>query len=98
LNKRLIIKIFILILLLIIGIKIIFSYHYYPYFTRYNQKLIDFIASFHPYDDLVFIVIQIFQVLVAGAIPAEISGFIGGYLYGPIVGTIYSTIGLRTYP
>jgi uncharacterized membrane protein YdjX (TVP38/TMEM64 family) len=32
--------------------------------------------------------------LVAGAVPAEISGFIGGYLYGPILGTIYSTIGL----
>ena len=93
-NKRLIIKIFILILLLIIGIKLIFSYHYYAYFTYYNQKLIAFIASFHPYDDLVFIVIQIFQVLVAGAIPAEISGVIGGYLYGPVVGTIYSTIGL----
>jgi uncharacterized membrane protein YdjX (TVP38/TMEM64 family) len=94
LNKRLIIKIFILILLLIIGIKLIFSYHYYAYFTYYNQKLIAFIASFHPYDDLVFIVIQIFQVLVAGALPAEISGVIGGYLYGPVVGTIYSTIGL----
>ena len=93
-NKSLIIKIFILILLLIIGIKLFFSYYYYPYFTYYNQKLIDFIQSFHPYDDLVFIVIQIFQVLVAGALPAEISGFIGGYLYGPIVGTIYSTIGL----
>ena len=93
-NKRLIIKIFILILLLIIGIKLIFSYHYYAYFAYYNQKLITFIESLHPYDDLVFIVIQIFQVLVAGAIPAEISGFIGGYLYGPVVGTLYSTIGL----
>ena len=93
-NKRLIIKIFILILLLSIGIKLIFSYHYFAYFTYYNQKLIAFIESFHPYDDLVFIVIQIFQVLVAGAIPAEISGLIGGYLYGPVVGTIYSTIGL----
>ena len=93
-NKRLIIKIFILILLLIIGIKLIFSFHYYAYFTYYNQKLIAFIESFHPYDDLVFIVIQIFQVLVAGAIPAEISGVVGGYLYGPVVGTIYSTIGL----
>ena len=93
-NKRLIIKIAILILLLIIGIKLILSYHYYDYFTYYNQKLIAFIESFHPYDDLVFIVIQIFQVLVAGAIPAEISGFVGGYLYGPVVGTIYSTIGL----
>jgi len=94
LNKRLIIKIFILILLLIIGIKLIFSYHYYAYFTYYNEKLIAFIESFHPYDDLVFIVIQIFQVLVAGALPAEISGVVGGYLYGPVVGTIYSTIGL----
>jgi len=94
LNKRLIIKISILILLLIIGIKLIFSFHYYAYFTYYNQKLIAFIESFHPYDDLVFIVIQIFQVLVAGAIPAEISGVVGGYLYGPVVGTIYSTIGL----
>jgi uncharacterized membrane protein YdjX (TVP38/TMEM64 family) len=94
LNKRRIIKIFILILLLIIGIKLIFSYHYYSYFTYYNQKLIAFIESFHPYDDLVFIFIQIFSVLVAGALPAEISGFVGGYLYGPVVGTIYSTIGL----
>lgn len=93
-NRRLIIKISILILLLIIGIKLIFSFHYYSYFTYYNQKLIAFIESFHPYDDLVFIVIQIFQVLVAGAIPAEISGVVGGYLYGPVVGTIYSTVGL----
>ena len=93
-NRRLIIKISVLILLLIIGIKLIFSFHYYAYFTYYNQKLIAFIESFHPYDDLVFIVIQIFQVLVAGAIPAEISGVVGGYLYGPVVGTIYSTVGL----
>jgi len=94
LNKRLIIKIFILVLLLIIVIKLFFSYHYYEYFTYYNQKLIAFIESFHPYDDLVFIVIQVIQVLIAGALPAEISGFVGGYLYGPVVGTIYSTIGL----
>ena len=93
-NKRLIIKIFILVLLLIIVIKLFFSYHYYEYFTYYNQKLIAFIESFHPYDDLVFIVIQVIQVLIAGALPAEISGFVGGYLYGPVVGTIYSTIGL----
>jgi uncharacterized membrane protein YdjX (TVP38/TMEM64 family) len=93
-NKRLVIKILILILLVVIGIKLFFSYHYYAYFTEYNQKLIAFIESFHPYDDLVFILIQVFSVLVAGLIPAEISGFIGGYLYGPVVGTIYSTIGL----
>jgi uncharacterized membrane protein YdjX (TVP38/TMEM64 family) len=94
LNKRLILKIFVLILFLIVGIKLFFSYKYYDYFTYYNLKLIAFIESFHPYDDLVFIIIQVFQVLIAGLIPAEISGFAGGYLYGPVRGIIYSTIGL----
>jgi len=94
LNSRRIINILILILILAVGIKLFFHYKYYAYFAYYNQKLIAFIESFHPYDDIVFIVIQIFQVLVVGAIPAEISGIVGGYLYGPIVGAIYSTIGL----
>ncbi|HYA15159.1 MAG TPA: VTT domain-containing protein [Syntrophales bacterium] len=93
LNSRRILNILLLILILAVGIKLFFHYNYYAYFSYYNQKLIAFIESFHPYDDIVFIVIQIFQVLVAGAIPAEISGFVGGYLYGPIVGTVYSTIG-----
>jgi uncharacterized membrane protein YdjX (TVP38/TMEM64 family) len=94
LNKRLIIKILVLALLLIIGIKLFFSYHYYNYFSYYNLKLVAFIESFHPYDDIVFIIIKIFSVLVAGLIPAEVSGVVGGYLYGPVIGTIYSTIGL----
>ena len=81
-------------MLLIVGIKLILSYHYYAHLTYKNQKLIAFIESFHPYDDLVFIVIQIFQVLVAGALPAEVSGVIDGYLYCSVVGTICSTIGL----
>jgi uncharacterized membrane protein YdjX (TVP38/TMEM64 family) len=94
LNNRTILKVLLLILILILGIKLIFSYNYYAHFTYSNQEIIKFIESFHPYDDLAFIVIQIFQVLVAGAVPAEISGVIGGYLYGPVVGAIYSTIGL----
>ncbi len=94
LNKSLILKILLLILFLIAAVDLFFTYHYYNYFTYYNQKLIAFIESFHPYDDFVFIIIQAFQVLVAGVIPAEISGFVGGYLYGPVVGIIYSTIGL----
>jgi uncharacterized membrane protein YdjX (TVP38/TMEM64 family) len=59
-----------------------------------QNKLIGFINSFHPYDDFVFIVFQIFQVLIVGAIPGEISEFIGGYIYGPVLGTVYSAIGL----
>ena len=92
-NNR-IIKILVLILILILGIKLFFHFKYYAYFAYYNQKLIAFIESFHPYDDIVFIVFQVFQVLIAGAIPAELSGIAGGYLYGPIVGAVYSTIGL----
>jgi len=70
-------------------------FHYNLYFSlRYENKVIEFINAFHPYDDFAFIAFQIFQVLFAGAIPAEITGLIGGYLYGPLLGTIYSTIGL----
>jgi uncharacterized membrane protein YdjX (TVP38/TMEM64 family) len=59
-----------------------------------QNKFIEFINSFHPYDDFIFIVFQIFQVLIVGTIPGEISEFIGGYIYGPVLGTIYSAIGL----
>jgi uncharacterized membrane protein YdjX (TVP38/TMEM64 family) len=54
---------------------------------------LNFIKSYHPYDSLVFIFVQIIQV-VAAPIPGELTGIIGGILYGPIWGTIYSTIGL----
>jgi len=69
--------------------------HYEFYFLIMEPKrAIEFVNSFHPYDDFVFIVFQIFQVLIAGAIPGEISEFVGGYIYGPVLGTIYSAIGL----
>jgi uncharacterized membrane protein YdjX (TVP38/TMEM64 family) len=78
---------------IILGTYLIIHYHLY-FSLNYQNKMIEFIESFHPYDDFVFIALQIFQVLIAGALPAEITGFIGGYLYGPVLGTIYSTIGL----
>jgi uncharacterized membrane protein YdjX (TVP38/TMEM64 family) len=84
---------FFLIFFIILGAYLIIHYNLY-FYLNYENKVIEFIESFHPYDDLVFIALQIFQVLVAGALPAEITGFVGGYLYGPVLGTIYSTIGL----
>lgn len=57
--------------------------------TRVNN----FIASFGPYAPLAFIGMQILQVLFA-PIPGEITGFIGGYLFGVGPGFVYSTIGL----
>ncbi len=77
----------------IVGIYLFIRYDLYFLLTD-PKKTIGFISSFHPYDDFVFIGLQIFQVLIAGALPAEVTGFIGGYLYGPVLGTIYSTVGL----
>ncbi len=78
---------------LIFGAYLFLHYDLYIFLTD-SKKAIEFIQSFHPYDDFVFIALQIFQVLIAGALPAELTGFIGGYLYGPVLGTIYSTAGL----
>jgi uncharacterized membrane protein YdjX (TVP38/TMEM64 family) len=67
-------------------------------FYRFKQffdfpKLRDFVLSFGAYSKVVFISLQILQVLLA-PIPGEITGFLGGYLYGRILGTVLSTVGL----
>ena len=82
-----------LIFFIILGAYLVIHYEL-NFFLIDQNKVIAFINSFHPYDDFVFVVFQIFQVLIVGAIPGEISEFIGGYIYGPVLGTIYSAIGL----
>lgn len=91
-NKRLIFKVFILILITTAATYLTVRYDLYIFFTS-KERVTDFIQRFHPYDEIVFIALQILQV-VAAPIPGELSGFIGGYIYGPVKGTIYSTIGL----
>ena len=92
-HLKIALKVIFLPFFLIFGAYLFLHYDLYI-FLMDSKKAIEFIHSFHPYDDFVFIGLQIFQVLVAGALPAELTGFIGGYLYGPVLGTIYSTIGL----
>lgn len=58
-----------------------------------RQKVIDFVNSFKTLSVVIFICLQIIQVVIA-AIPGEVTGFIGGYLYGGFWGTVYSTVGL----
>jgi uncharacterized membrane protein YdjX (TVP38/TMEM64 family) len=91
-NRRLALKIIALGVLISLSAYLFIHFDLHVYFTDKN-KLIDFINSFHPYDEVVFILLQIIQV-VAAPIPGEITGLIGGYIYGPVLGTIYSTIGL----
>ena len=91
-NKRFALRIVALLLFLALGTYCFIHLHWYVYFIDKN-KAVNLILSFHPYDDFVFIALQILQVVFA-PIPGDVTGFIGGYLYGPLLGTIYSTIGL----
>jgi len=90
-NKHLSLRI--LFLFLLTALSAYFFIHYDLYlFFKDKDKLLNFIRSY-PYDQVIFIVVQIIQV-VAAPIPGELTGIIGGILYGPLWGTIYSTIGL----
>ncbi len=65
------------------------GWHFFSNKERVNK----FVISFGSYAPLVFIGLQILQVLVA-PIPGEFTGFVGGYLFGIVPGLIYSTVGL----
>jgi len=91
-NGRLAFRILILLLLIILSTYLFIHFDLYVLFSS-RRRVIEFISAFHPYDEIVFIILQVLQV-VAAPIPGEVTGLIGGYLYGPLLGTIYSTIGL----
>ncbi len=91
-NNRYILRFVIAILFIVLLTYVVIHYNLHHFFIS-KQKLVNLIKSFHPYDELVFIIFQILQVVFA-PIPGEVTGIIGGYLYGPVLGTIYSTVGL----
>jgi uncharacterized membrane protein YdjX (TVP38/TMEM64 family) len=63
------------------------------HFFSNRERVNNFVISFGSYAPLVFMGLQILQVLLA-PIPGEFTGFVGGYLFGNIPGLIYSTVGL----
>lgn len=65
---------------------------YYGVLTDKTQ-ISAFIRSFGCLAPLVFIGFQILQVIFA-PFPGELTGFVGGYLFGALQGFIYSSIGL----
>ena len=91
-NGKAFIKIAILLSLIVLCVFLFFYFDLYRFFVS-RKKIIDFVNSFGPLSVVIFIGLQILQVIVA-PIPGEVNGFIGGYLYGPVLGTLYSTIGL----
>lgn len=58
-----------------------------------GDKLGRFLQSLGPYSPAVFVVLQILQV-VAAPIPGELTGVVGGFVYGETLGFILSTVGL----
>lgn len=66
--------------------------YYYGIFTD-REQIKAFVTSFGTGAPVIFILIQILQVLLA-PFPGEATGFIGGFLFGATKGFLYSTIGL----
>ncbi|MFO7606129.1 MAG: TVP38/TMEM64 family protein [Desulfurivibrionaceae bacterium] len=62
-------------------------------FKNESDELRAEILAYGPYAPLFFIAIQIFQVILA-PIPGEVSGLVGGYVFGTWPCFLYSTIGL----
>lgn len=58
-----------------------------------RERVKAFLNSLGPLSFFGFIILQTLQV-VAAPIPGEVTGFIGGYLYGKGLGIVLSTIGL----
>ncbi len=63
------------------------------YFLADRDRIRDFITSFGLGAPLVFMGIQILQVIFA-PVPGEATGFIGGYLFGVFEGFLYSSAAL----
>jgi len=66
---------------------------FYYHLLSDRDKVRDFIASFGLGAPLVFMGIQVLQVIFA-PVPGEATGFIGGYLFGVLKGFIYSSVAL----
>jgi len=93
-NRKLLIKIIALFLILGTSVGLFFYYDLHHLFTD-RQRLMKFIRDAGPWSIVVFIGLQALQVLFA-PIPGEVTGFIGGYLYGALLGTLYSTMVSRS--
>ncbi len=88
---------------LLVGLFVFIFYRYHSQLWIQAVKLWDLfqdrrqlkkvLKSFGPYSPLIFILLQILQVVIA-PIPGEAIEFLGGYVFGVWGGMLYSMIGL----
>jgi uncharacterized membrane protein YdjX (TVP38/TMEM64 family) len=79
-------------LIVAIGIFLIVHFNLHSFFVD-RERLSELLTSYGPLSVVIFIALQIVQVVVS-PLPGDVTGLIGGYLYGAFLGTVYSTIGL----
>jgi len=58
-----------------------------------SDKLSQFLQAFGPYSPAVFVLFQSLQV-IAAPFPGELTGVVGGWIYGKKIGFLLSTLGL----
>lgn len=73
-------------------IYLLYAHGFISFFTD-RQRLLHFIEDHRSYAALIFIGLQVLQV-IAAFVPGEVSGFVGGVFFGTTWGILYSTIGL----
>jgi uncharacterized membrane protein YdjX (TVP38/TMEM64 family) len=87
--------------LLLVGVSLLIYFYREAYqgfrealrFFSSRARISTYIASFGPTAPLAFIALQFLQVTVA-PIPGDLTGFIGGCLFGTKAGLLFSTTGL----
>jgi uncharacterized membrane protein YdjX (TVP38/TMEM64 family) len=62
------------------------------FYTR-RRRLGRYLTSLGPYSAAVFMLLQALQVIIS-PIPGELTGVVGGYVYGVPFGFLFSTVGL----
>ena len=85
-------RVFLLAVLIALSVFLAYKFGIIELFVN-EEKLKNFIQSLGPFGVVGFVLLQAFQVVVA-PIPGEVTGLLGGYLYGTFGGIILSTAGL----
>jgi uncharacterized membrane protein YdjX (TVP38/TMEM64 family) len=62
-------------------------------FHSRRERIVMFLSSLGPYSSAIFVLLQALQV-VASPIPGELTGLVGGYVFGKAFGFLLSTVGL----
>lgn len=94
-DNRLIFKIILVLILVISGFLLFLFSDKFSFISQLSNKelLKANLESYGLLTPFIYMGIQILQVLIA-PIPGEITGIVGGYIFGPWLGFLYSTIAL----